>query len=151
MKKFKARFLNLEKVRKIELDRQIKEMALAQRKAQEIELEIRKLHERIRLEIERVRSGLVGFSHLEKDMQLVSADFRKNTRTLIDAKRKDLILALQAIERERRKVVEKQKRKKIITKLNEHERDDYEENIRREEMRQLDEVGSNSWNYTPEP
>jgi len=150
LKKFRARFLNVEKVRKIELDRQIKEMALAQRRAQAIELEIRGMHEKIRLEIERVRKGITGFSHLEKDMQLISADYRKTTRAQIDSKRQELMLALQAIERERRKVVEKQKRKKIITKLNEHERDDYEENIRREEMRQLDEVGSNSWNFTPD-
>jgi len=149
LKKFQARFLSVEKVRKIELDRQIKEMALAQRRAQAIEQEIRSMHERIRLEIERVRKGITGLSHLEKDMQLISADYRRTTRAQIDEKRKELMLALQAIERERRKVVEKQKRKKIITKLNEHEREEYEENIRREEMRQLDEVGSNNWSYNP--
>lgn len=150
MKKFQARFLSVEKVRKIELERQIKEMALAQVRAQAIEQEIRSMHERIRLEIERVRKGITGLSHLEKDMQLISAEYRKTTRAQIDSKRKELMLALQAIERERRKVVEKQKRKKIITKLNEREREEYEENVRREEMRQLDEVGSNNWNYTPD-
>ncbi len=150
MKKFNFRFKAVEKVRQIELDQQIKALALAQQKAQAIEAEIRKMHEMIRLEIERVRKSLISnWSDLEKDMQQVSADFRKNMRAQIDKKRQELMLALQAIERERRKLVQKKKNKQVMEKLHEKEKEDYYAEVRKEETRQLDEAGAALYTITP--
>ena len=149
MKKFQFRFKAVERVREIELDRQIREMALAQKKVQEIEQEIRGLHERVRQEIERVRKRLGDFNHLEKDMQMISAEFRNTIRAQIDGKRQELMLALQAVERERRKVVERKKKLQAMEKLHEKEKENYVQEARQTETRELDEVSSNLWGWDP--
>jgi flagellar export protein FliJ len=149
LKKFDFRFKAVERVREIELDRQIREMALAQKRVQEIEQEIRSLNERIRLEIDRLRTKMGDFNHLEKDMQMISAEFRETIRSQIDAKRKELMLALQAVERERRKVVERKKKLQAMEKLHERERENYVQQSRQTETRELDEISSNLWGWDP--
>lgn len=147
MKKFEFRFKAVERVREIELDRQIREMALAQKKVQEIEQEIRTLNDRIRVEIDRLRKRLGDFNHLEKDVQMISAEFREAMRSQIDGKRKELMLALQAVERERRKVVERKKKLQAMEKLHERERENYVQQSRQTETRELDEISSNLWGW----
>ena len=149
MKKFDFRFKAVEQVRQVELDHQIRVMGLAQQKAAAIENGSRKMQEQIRLEIDRVRKGLSQFSHIQKDMQLVSSDFRKNMRAQINQKRHELMLALQAIERERRKLVQKKKSTQVMEKIHEIEREDYYAEVRKEETRQMDEAGAALWIIDP--
>jgi flagellar export protein FliJ len=150
VKKFEFRFRAVERVREIELDRQIREMAVAQKKVQEIEAQIKSMQERVRHELDRVRKRVSAMDHLEKDMQLISADFREGIRKCIDEKRQELMLALQAVERERRKVVERKKKLQAMEKLHEREKEIYVEESKRAEMRELDEVGSTLWHRDPQ-
>lgn len=147
MKKFKFRFEAVEKVRKSELDRQVRAMAEAQRKVAQIEGEIRDLQQSIRLEIDRARLQIQSSSELDSEVQTLSSDFRRAVRSQIDLKRKELVEALHQLERERRKLVEKSKNKKAMERLRENEKEKHYGELRKEEVRQLDEVGANLFVY----
>lgn len=146
MKKFKFKFDAVEKVRKIEQERQIKAVAIAQKKVSEIEAQIEKKKNLIQSEIDRIQS-LGGRDALNEKLRELSIQYREELRQQIVRKNKELLEAKQIEIRERRELVERQKKKKAMEVLREKEQEKYYDESRKSELQEMDEVSSNTWAY----
>lgn len=146
MKKFKFKFSAVEKVRKIEQERQIKAVALAQKKVSEIEAQIEKKKALIQGEINRIQ-GVGGKDALNEKLRELSIQYREELRQQIIRKKKELLEAKQIEIRERRELVERQKKKKAMEVLREKEQEKYYDESRKSELQEMDEVSSSTWAY----
>lgn len=143
MKKFRFKFKAVEKVRRIATERQMKELALAIKAQEAIEYQIRELEFQLSQEIDRLSQ--VATSGEPDQMQELSVNYRKHLRGQIQKKRDELLTARQRVLLERRKLVEKSKDQKAIEKLKEKERDRYHDEVRKAEVKEMDEVAGSIW------
>jgi|GEM_PF-4706847 len=146
MKRFKFRFKAVEELRALELERQVKEVALAQRELMRIEAEIENLEARVVNEIKRIQNAPMD-DHLNEEVRELSVNFRKEMRRQIALKRQEALEAKRVLILERRKLIERQKKKKAMEILREKDREHYYEEQNRIETREMDEISSNLWIY----
>lgn len=146
MKKFRFRFEAVEKVRELEREMQIKQVALANQEVERIESEIQGLEERLQQEVNRLNSGDNGFLANES-MRALSSNFRREMRRQIQVKKQELLEARTEVIRERRKLVERQKKKKAMEVLREKEQERYYEEQSKIEAMELDEISGNYFSY----
>lgn len=145
MKKFKFRFEAVERVRKIETEKQMKELALAIQKQEEIEAQIRDLELKIDNELLRIRD--LALRGVEDEVRDLSVHFRNHLKSQIRQKREELLRAKHEVLRERKKLIERSKNQKIIEKLKEREKEKHHDELRKIENKEMDEVASNLWSY----
>lgn len=145
MKKFKFRFDAVERVRKIETELQMKELALAMKRQERLEAEIQNLNLLLQEEIERARS----YSEYRNSEQLsiLSIHYRDNLNLQIQEKKKELHEAKREVIAERRRLIEKSKAEQAIEKLKEKEKENHYDEFQKEEGKSNDEIASNFWIY----
>lgn len=144
MKKFKFRFEAVEKVRKIEMEKQVKAVSLAERGVLRIESQIADLEAKLQNELKRLES-LVEESRLEEEMRELSIHFRENVKRVIRQKKHELLEAKQKLIRERRELIERQKKKKALEILRNKEEETYYDELSKMEAKALDESVAQYW------
>lgn len=144
MKKFKFRFEAVEKVRRIEMEQQIKEVSLAERKVDRIQSEISQLDQKIAQERNRVKAA-DGMPVLSEILHELSINYVENLRRLIKEKKEALLFAQQELIRQRRQLVEKQKKKKAMEVLREKDEARYYEDMERQLQEQMDDISTKFW------
>lgn len=147
MEAFKFRFLSVLKVRRVEMDKQAKNYGLAVQAVQRMRQKIQSIQAQLDAEVRRLRElsnrgqfadQLLDLSRTHRKGLLF--DLRRSETQLIDLRNK--------AEHERLLLVEKQKRVKALEQLEEKEREAYEDEIRKRETKQLDELASVRHDFT---
>lgn len=144
MQKFQFRFKAVSKVRRIEMERQAKALAAAQADVVRAKTEVAHLKQLIDEEVHRVQD-LVHRGVFESQLLDLSQTYKKGLKFRIDEKIAQQKEFEKKVEQERLKLVEKEKRKKVFDKLEERERETYEEDLRKFECREMDEIVSSRW------
>lgn len=144
MKGFKFRLATVLKVREIETNQQAKILALAQQEAIRIRDEILELQSNMASELKRIQD----LSHrglFDQQILDLSIPFRERLKMEIKRKTDELQMALKRIDLEREKLIERQKKKKALEKLEEKHRENYVEENRKSESKVMDELASARW------
>ena len=95
--------------------------------------------------VKKIKLDLQGNFTLQ--MRILSENFREEIRRQIRKKEKEIIQLRTRAEVERRKLVERQRDKQVYDKLEEREMDLYEEEYKREQTKDMDEVASILYQY----
>ncbi|PIR22439.1 MAG: hypothetical protein COV44_07685 [Deltaproteobacteria bacterium CG11_big_fil_rev_8_21_14_0_20_45_16] len=144
MKKFKFRFQAVEKLRRLEMEFQVKEVALAERKVLEIESQIEDRERKLREEILRLKQ--IDLSEIRNEvLKALSSNYREELRRQVKKLKFDALNAKAEVIRERRKLVEKQKKLRAMEVLEEKDKERYYAELNRLETQELDEISSNFW------
>lgn len=141
MKKFKFRFQAVERVRKIEMELQAKDLALANQRVNELQQEKEGLEFKLRSERDRLRERTLSEAWGERLVE-TSRAYQKDLESRIRAKMDEIVEAKQQVVKERKELIERQKKKTAIDKLKEREQERYYEEQRRQETKMLDEVST---------
>ena len=152
MNRFAFRFESVAKVRKIEMERQARVLAETQMKLKSIEKQIEEIQRSTESEIERLRK--LALKGLMTDQLMIQSDrYRKDLKRQLNFKRLELRDWENKVREEREKLVDKEKRRKVIEKLRERDIEVYNEEKRKDDAKQLDEVASMLWSRhsTAEP
>jgi flagellar FliJ protein len=151
MKRFAFRFESVAKVRKIEMERQARALAETQLKVKAIEKEIAEIVGTQTDEVQRLQ-GLALRGALTQQLMELSDKFRKELKRRLNFKRLELRDWENKVREERDKLVEKEKRRKVIEKVREKDFENYQEEKRKDEAKQMDEVASQLWSrhFAPE-
>jgi flagellar export protein FliJ len=144
MKKFKFKLETVQKIRKVEMEQQAKVLALIH---QEIALRHSELAENRRRQIEEVKRVKESSQKGQFDEQLMalSIQYRDELRRQEARKIKEIQELSRKASQEHAKLVEKEKRKKALDKLEEKHRENYEEENRKAECKEMDELASTRW------
>ena len=141
MKTFRFRFASVQKVRRIEMDLQARVLAEAMQELNRIEEKIAALREDYRLEVARLTQEASDrdFSEIHMGSHVHFRDelMRQERRALSERE-----AARQRIEEERKKLIERERRKKVFDKLEERDREIYEKESRKSEQDEMDEVAA---------
>lgn len=139
MKRFAFRFQSVAKVRKIEMERQARILAEAQMRVRQIEEEIESIKKMNRLEVERLQS-LAGKGQIPAQMMELSVMYREELKR--EHRRKMIALreAEAKVREEREKLIEREKARKVMEKVRERDFENYVEDKRKEENKQIDEL-----------
>ena len=144
MKKFKFRFQAVEKLRRLEMEFQVKEVALAERKLLEIESQIEDRERKLREEVLRLKQ--IGLSEIRNEaLKALSSNYREELRRQVKKLKLDALHAKAEVIRERRKLVEKQKKLRAMEVLEEKDKERYYAELNKLETQELDEISSNFW------
>jgi len=142
MSRFKFRFESVEKVRKIELDRQRKRYFEFQKRVQDLQDEQNRLLSVLESEVLRQRSE-TRIDHLPE----VARNFKKIVRGEIAAKDKEILAAKHEVFKERKVLNERLQAKRVMERLREREGEKHDEENRKRESQTMDEVATNLWIY----
>ncbi len=139
MKRFAFRFQSVAKVRKIEMERQARVLAEAMMRVRQIEAEIESIKEMNRREVERLQE-LASKGQIPAQMMELSTMYREELKR--EHKRKMIALreAEVRVREEREKLIEREKARKVMEKVKERDFENYVEEKRKEENRQIDEL-----------
>jgi len=141
VQKFHFRFATVQKVRRIERDQQSRVLGSAMQELQVIRNQIEQLGQQNEMELLRVKLETQKGNFFAANSQL-SAKFREEIRNQIRRKKKEEEAAMYKVEQERLKLVEKEKRKKVLDKLEERDREKYQEDLRKFQNQEMDELSS---------
>jgi flagellar FliJ protein len=144
MKSFKFRLETVLKIRGIERDQQARALALAQREALQIRDEILEMKRRLIEELQRIKR-LSGEGNFTEQILRLSGDYREDLKRKIEKRTQDLNQAAARIEKEREKLIERQKARKAMEKLEEKDRENYELEQRINERKEVDELVTLRW------
>jgi flagellar export protein FliJ len=145
LRKFKFKFDAVERVRKIETELQMKELAIALKRQERIDAEIENLSILLADEIQRARTS-IDYRNSDQ-LSMLSVRYRDNLNQQIQEKKKELLEAKREVVAERRHLIEKSKAEQVIEKLKEKEKEKHDDEIRKEESKINDETASNFWIY----
>ena len=144
MKKFKFRFQAVEKLRRLEMEFQVKEVALAERKLLEIESQIEDRERKLREEVLRLKQ--IDLREIRSEaLKALSSNYREELRRQVKKLKLDALHAKAEVIRERRKLVEKQKKLRAMEVLEEKDKERYYAELNKLETQELDEISSNFW------
>lgn len=141
MNKFKFRFQSVTKVRKIELEQQAKVLALLMKEIADAKTAIDDLKRKDKDEIIRVQALTKKGEFVEQIVQ-ISLSYREGLRLQVLQKRREIDQLNSKAEVERRKLQEAEKKKKILDKYEEKEREKYEQEARSVDRKEMDEIAS---------
>ncbi len=144
MKKFQYRFETVAKVRRIEMERQSRIFAETELKVKQIEAEMRELIELQDQEVARLKA-LANRGEILEQLVPIYVRYRENLKRTWSKKRNELRDWQKKAEVERLKLVEKETQRKVMEKLREKDFEIYEEERRKEEIKDQDEVASMLW------
>ena len=139
MKKFEFRFESVAKVRLIEMERQARALAVAQMKVKKIEDEIAEIWARQDEEVQR-QKRVIAEGRFEEQLVHLSDRFRSGLKKVLTNKRNELRDAENQVTIERDKLLEKERRRKVIEKVRERDLETYEEERKKDETKIMDEV-----------
>lgn len=139
--KFKFRLESVSKVRRIEMEQQAKVLALVFKEIAEAKQEIESLKQAERDEIKRVQS-LADQGEFRQQMMLSSLSYREGLKVSIKKKRHELAQLQLRADEEQAKLLEKEKKKKILDKYEEKERERHETEVKASERKEMDEIAS---------
>jgi flagellar export protein FliJ len=131
----------VQRIRKIERDQQSRVLSLAMQDLSKIRAEIQQLEMQHEMELKRmsVEAQQENFSMLDAQ---VSIKYREELRSQLRRKRKEEEAAVFKVEQERLKLVEREKVKKVLDKLEERDLEKHELEQRKIENQDMDEVAS---------
>jgi flagellar FliJ protein len=143
-KKFKFRLETLLKVRKIELERQAKVLALIHQRIAQAHMDVNDFR---RMQVEEVKrmkelSLKALFSH---QLAELSVQYREELKRKEARKIQEIRELMMQAEVEHGKLVENEKKKKILDKLEERDRENYEEELKKSERKEMDETAGSRW------
>jgi flagellar FliJ protein len=144
MKKFKFRLETLLKVRKIELEKQAKILALIHQEIAKGHQDLARLRQLQIDEVKRVKE-LTHRGSFQQAMLMQSIQYRDDLKRQEGRKIKEIQDLMRKADKELAKLVEKEKRKKILDKLEERDRENYEDETKKMELKEMDEVASTRW------
>lgn len=139
MKRFAFRFQSVAKVRKIEMERQARVLAEALMRVRQIEEEIESIKGLNRREVHRLQD-LASKGQIPSQMMELSVMYREELKR--EHKRKMILLreAEAKVREEREKLIEREKARKVMEKVKERDFENYVEEKRKEENKQIDEL-----------
>lgn len=141
MKRFSFRFEAVAKVRKIEMERQARVMAEAQLRVKKIESEIVEIQRLQAVEVERLKK-VANAGVLTDQLMVLSDKYRSELKRQLNFKRHELRDWENTVRLEREKLIEKEKRRKVIEKIRESDLEIYKEDWRKDEIKNMDEIAS---------
>lgn len=144
MKAFQFRFRTLGKVRKLQTDLQAKIVSEIELKIAKAENEIQDLYNKEADEVRRLQD-LSFQANFADQLSFLSKHFRDEIHREISRKQKEILDLRIRLDEERKILIQKEQKKKIIEKLEDKERAAYADAYNREETKELDEVGTASW------
>jgi flagellar FliJ protein len=139
VKKFKFRLETVAKVRRIEMEQQAKVLALIFQQIAQVKVQIEEFKQLAKEEILRVQT-LSNLGNFTDQMVLVSLNYREGLKRKVIAKLKEIEALELRAEQEKVILIEKTKRKKVIEKLEEREKEQYELETRKTETKDMDEI-----------
>lgn len=140
MKKFHFKLQSVDRVRKIALDQQRKVFSEAQQKVRMLEDERLELIRRLEQEVQRQRAA----SRLE-DLPELSRNFKKVVRSEILKKDQEILSAKHEVFKQRNLMNERLKDKRVMEKLQEKEKEKYDEELNKLLSQSMDEAGIRLW------
>ena len=146
MKKFKFRLETAAKVRRIEMEQQARALAAAALQVQRKKEEIENYIQSVVSEVKRVKD-LTDAGEFSSQLLDVSSEYRAGLKFKIRTAREELAELEKKAEEERLLLVEKEKKRRILEKYKEREQERYEQEYKKWETAQLDEMASNLWFY----
>jgi flagellar protein FliJ len=144
MKKFTFRLETLLKVRRIEMEFQARALALAHREVQRARNELSDLKKLQADEVQRVKV-LSEQGQFTKQLLDLSVAYRDELKRKEAKKIQELQALMLKAEEERVKLVEKEKKKKVLDKLKERDLENYNEEQKQSERKEMDELASTRW------
>lgn len=139
MKRFVFRFQSVEKIRKIEMERQARVLAEAQMKVRQIETEVENIKERNRAEVGRLQS-LATRGEIPQQLMALSEMYREELKRAHRRKMIELRDAEAKVREERDRLIEKERARKVMEKVRERDFESYVEETRRMEAKTIDEM-----------
>ncbi len=140
MKRFKFKLEAVAKVRKIEMDEQAKNLALANRAVQKAKDELSQLERQFFDELARLKDLVAKKVSANQQLTELSVAFRDEIKRKAIVKRQEIHRLIRKVEEERLKLIEKRKKKKTMEHLEDQERERYEEELRQLETKIMDEI-----------
>lgn len=144
MKKFAFRFEAVAKVRRIEMERQARVLAETQMKVKSLESEIENLVGQTKNEIVRLQT-LAARGLLTQQLMNLSDRYRTDLKVKLNHKRLELRDWENKVREEREKLIDKEKRRKVIETVRERDLESYYTERKKDEAKYLDEVASQLW------
>jgi flagellar FliJ protein len=144
MKRFEFRFAAVAKVRRVEMERQARALAEAQAKERALEKQIEEIQAIQKSEVGRLKS-LAESGQLSHQMMEVSEHYRNALKKKQNMARHQLRDCREMVERERQKLIEKEKARQVMEKVREKDYEAYIEEGRRDETQRMDEISSMLW------
>lgn len=141
MKAFKFRFQTVARIRKFELEEQAKALALALKAAEDKKKEIETNRQDFEREVQRVQE-LARRGHFDKQVIQLSLHYRERLRIEAYRMRRELEQLNLKVEKEQNLLIEKEKRKKTLDKLEERDKEKYDTRIKELETKEMDETAS---------
>ncbi len=141
MERFHFRFASVQKVRRIEMDLQARALAEAMQVVQRIDTEIEQLKKSYQIEVDRLKNKAesASLSQVQMGYQVSYREHLIRLESDAMARRRK---ALKQVEEERQKLIEREQKKKVFDKLEERDREMYEQKLRKYEQIDLDEMAS---------
>lgn len=147
MKGFQFRFAAVEKVRKVETERQRKKLAEAAQRLEHLEREEKHLLQLITREKSRMHEMIQKTGFVDHHFHELSLEYRDQMRLKAREKAHEVLEAKQEVIRQQRVLVEKAKKKMAMEVLREKEEERFYEEQAQAEIKEMDEISSSFWLY----
>ena len=121
------------------MEKQARAVALAQQNIIQVQAQINDLYLRTKQEIDRLRE-LAQLGDITSQLMETSMNYRNELKRQIAKKNQELRVCKEKLEQEQRRLIEKEKAKRVFDKFKEKEQEQYEDDVRKTETKALDEI-----------